>query len=106
MHSRRSSRWTTSSRRRLSIAWIARVAVVVVVGAFLPAVAFPQAPARAATACPAAGCAVTVDVRHFTGSEGNPAAPALANFNYIINVDNTKLPTDPLALNTESNSPI
>ena len=57
-------------------------------------------PARAATSCPADGCAVTVDARDF--ASGNP----LANFNYIVNKDNTKLPSDPLALSSESNSPI
>jgi large repetitive protein len=108
MRGRGSNRWTRGARTRPSIAWIARAAVVVVVAAFLPAVATVKAPtkAHAATSCPAAGCAVTVDVRHFTGSEGNPAAPPLANFNFIVNVDNTKLPSDPLALSTESNSPI
>src|SRR6266542_2696897 len=95
-----SSRWTRSSRRQLSIGWIARIAVVVLVGAFLPAMAFPKAPAQAATTCPAGGCAVTVDARDF--GSGTP----LASFNFIVNKDNTKLPSDPLALSTESNSPI
>ena len=63
-------------------------------------------PALAATACPAGGCTVTVDVRDFATARDNPAAGQLTNFNYIINVDNTKLPSDPLALSTESNSPI
>ncbi|WP_426594685.1 hypothetical protein ACPPVS_03920 [Cellulomonas sp. McL0617] len=35
-----------------------------------------------------------------------PTGTALANFNYIINVDNSKLPTDPLGVSTESNSKI
>src|SRR5919198_6015134 len=93
-HSRR------TSRRRRTVGWIARLSVLSVVGAFLNAVALPTAPAQAATACPAAGCAVTVDVHDF--ASGSP----LPNFNFIVNVDNTKLPSDPLALSTESNSPI
>jgi len=78
---------------------IAGMSVVAVVVALLPPVAVAQ-PAVAATACPAGGCAVTVDVRDF------PTAQPLANFNYLINLDNTKLSGDPLALSTESNSPI
>ena len=63
----------------------------------------PDRAARAVAApatCGAGGCAVTVDAHDF--ASGDP----LANFNYIINVDNTKLPSDPLALNSESFSPI
>jgi hypothetical protein len=87
----------------------ARAAVLVFVGGLLPpvvvlAIVVPQA--QAATSCPAAGCAVTVDARDFATARDNPAGGQLANFNYIINVDNTKLPNDPLALSTESNSPI
>jgi hypothetical protein len=65
----------------------------------LSAARAPRAKAAPAT-CGAGGCAVTVDARDFTS--GDP----LASFTYIVNVDNTKLPNDPLALNTESNSPI
>jgi hypothetical protein len=54
----------------------------------------------AASACPSGGCAVTIDARDF--ASGN----ALASFNFIVNLDNTKLPSDPHALSTESNSPI
>ncbi|MDQ2935213.1 MAG: hypothetical protein M3R49_09610, partial [Chloroflexota bacterium] len=54
----------------------------------------------AASACPVTGCVITVDARDF--GSGSP----LASFTYIINLDNTKLPNDPLASNTESNSPI
>jgi large repetitive protein len=56
--------------------------------------------AQAAASCPADGCAVTVDAHDF--ASGNP----LANFNFIVNRDNTKLPSDPLALNSESHTPI
>ncbi|MEZ0448692.1 SdrD B-like domain-containing protein [Cellulomonas sp. ICMP 17802] len=56
--------------------------------------------AHAATTCPAAGCAVTVDARDL------PSGAPLGNFTYIINVDNTKLPDDPLAVSTQSNSAI
>ncbi|MFU8874374.1 hypothetical protein [Micromonospora sp. SL4-19] len=47
-----------------------------------------------------------MDARDFATARDNPAAGQLTNFTYIINADNTKLPSDPLALNTESNSPI
>jgi hypothetical protein len=45
-------------------------------------------------------CTVTIDALDF--GSGNP----LDTFTYVINVDNTKLPSDPLGLSTESNSPI
>ena len=68
----------------------ARGAVLVLVGGLLPpvvvlAVLVPQA--QAATSCPAAGCAVTVDARDFASHT------ALPHFNYIINVDNTRSST-------------
>jgi hypothetical protein len=72
----------------------------------LAVLAPPSSPAAAATACPDGGCAVTVDVRDYATARDNPAGGQLANFTYIVNVDNTKLPTDPLALSTESNSPV
>src|SRR5689334_11706676 len=78
---------------------LAGVSVVAIVAALLPPVVLAQ-PAAAATTCPDGGCAVTVDVRDY------PTAQPLTTFNYLINLDNTKLPGDPLALNTESNSPI
>src|SRR5690242_7370155 len=78
---------------------IAGMSVVAIVVALLPPVAVAHA-AAAATACPDGGCAVTVDVRDF------PTAQPLATFNYLINLDNTRLASDPLALSTESNSPI
>jgi large repetitive protein len=56
--------------------------------------------AAAASACPSGGCAVTIDARDF--ASGNP----LASFSFVVNLDNTKLPSDPNALSTESNSPI
>src|SRR5215468_10699877 len=57
-------------------------------------------PAQAASSCPAGGCAVTVDARDF--ASGSP----LANFNFIINDDNSKPPSDPQALSTESYTPV
>lgn len=66
-----------------------------------PAVAAPPATCGAGDPGVVAGnCSVTIDARDF------PSDIPLANFNYIINVDNTKLPSDPLALNSESFSPI
>ena len=80
----------------------ARVAVLGLIAASLSGLALTRsAPkAQAAAACPTGGCSVTVDARDF------PTGTPLANFNYMINVDNTKLPSDPTALSTESNSPI
>ncbi|HYY89291.1 MAG TPA: hypothetical protein VFA49_10880, partial [Chloroflexota bacterium] len=79
--------------------------MVVLVAGLLPGLLSlsPTLASRAAAApstCGSGGCAVTIDARDFP--TGNP----LGNFSYIINVDNTKLPSDPLALSTESFSPI
>ena len=75
--------------------------MLTLVAAGLPALSVIHAPhARAAASCPAGGCLVTIDARDF--ATGNP----LPHFSYIVNVDNTKLPSDPLAISTESNSPI
>src|SRR5882757_744692 len=87
------------SRRRLS--WVAQLVTLVVTVAFLPALRPASTPqAQAAAACPSGGCAVTIDARDL------PSDSPLGQFNYIVNVDNTKLPSDPKALSTESNSPI
>lgn len=97
--------WGSVPRRLRRRPGLARAAVAVFVAGLLPgllslsAARAPRAEAAPAT-CGAGGCAVTVDARDFTS--GDP----LASFSYIVNVDNTKLPNDPLALNTESNSPI
>jgi len=81
----------------------ARVAILGVLASCLTALGVASSgtsPAHAASSCPADGCAVTVDAHDF--ASGNP----LANFNYIVHDDNTKLPSDPLALSTESYTPI
>jgi hypothetical protein len=92
---------------RRTRASVARLAVLAMVFAFLPGLASlgssgPLAAprAQAAAACPAAGCQVTIDARDL------PTGTPLARFNYLVNLDNTKLPSDPLALSTESNSKI
>ena len=87
---------------RRTRAVVARVAVLGLIAASLSGLALTgSAPkAQAAAACPTGGCTVTIDARDF--ASGKP----LANFNYIVNIDNTKLPSDPMALSTESNSPI
>jgi hypothetical protein len=81
---------------------VARVGILAVLASFLTALALAPSvtSAQAATACPAAGCAVTVDARDF--ATGDP----LGNFNFIVNDDNTKDPSDSLALNSESFTPI
>ncbi|GAA4250544.1 hypothetical protein GCM10022255_039640 [Dactylosporangium darangshiense] len=97
---------------RIRLRFTTRAAVLALVGGLLPpvaALAVLATPAQAATACPAAGCAVTVDARDFVSHT------ALPHFNYIINVDNTRFvdpatrqPKDPFPkyVTTESNSPI
>ena len=77
----------------------ARVAILGVLTA-LPVASSVTTPARAAASCPADGCAVTVDAHDF--ASGNP----LANFSFIVNDDNSKLPSDPLSLSTESYTPV
>src|SRR5262245_37636485 len=80
-----------------------RVAILGLLASSLTAVVMTSSvatPARAATSCPAAGCAVTVDAHDFASGS------ALTNFNFIVNDDNTKLPSDPLALSTESYTPL
>jgi large repetitive protein len=71
------------------------VALAMVAIAFL----FSQVLSRSAGAGIAASN-VTIDARDFT------SGAQLEHFNFIVNVDNTKKPSDPLALSTESNSPI
>ena len=81
----------------------ARVAVLGVLASLLtalPVASSVTTPARAAASCPAGGCTVTVNGLDF--STGDP----LTTYNFVVNVDNTKLPSDPLSLSTESNSPI
>src|SRR5215472_11078246 len=82
---------------------VARVAILGVLASLLtalPVASSVTTSAHAATSCPGGGCAVTVDAHDFaTGA-------ALANFNFIVNDDNTKLPSDPLALSTESYTPL
>jgi hypothetical protein len=85
--------------RRRSL--VARLAAPCLLAALLvPLSVVSSTPAHAAALCPPAGCAVTVDARDF------PTGAPLASFTYIVNLDNTKLPSDPLALNTQSNSPV
>src|SRR6476661_6868879 len=85
-------------RRRLWTAWVTALVLAI---SFLPATVWPTtAPrAKAATTC-GAGCHVTVNGLDFS------SGAALTSFNFIVNVDNSKLPSDPLSLSTESNSPI
>ena len=101
------SRRTRSTRPRRR--FLAGLAVSALVGALLQPVTglvVAGAPAAAATSCPAAGCAVTIDARDYATARDNPAGGQLADFTYIVNIDNSKLPNDPLALSTESNSAI
>jgi hypothetical protein len=75
--------------------------VLAVFASFLTAlVTTTTTAAQAAASCPGGLCKVTVDARDLL------SGAALAHFNFVVNVDNTKLASDPLALSTESNSPI
>src|SRR5215470_8511259 len=81
----------------------ARVAILGVLASLLtalPVASSVTTSAHAATSCPGGGCAVTVDAHDFA------SGAALTNFNFIVNDDNTKLPSDPLALSTESYTPL
>ena len=79
---------------------IALAATVAVMAAFLPAVdGIVVAQAAPAT------CARRLSRSPSTRTTSSPGTPS-PNFTYIVNLDNTKLPSDPLALSTESNSPI
>src|SRR4029077_15209868 len=93
---RRGGPWGRN-RRRLWTAWVTALFLAI---AFLPATVWPStAPrAQAATTC-GAGCHVTVNGLDFR------SGAALANFTFIVNLDNSKLPSDPLSLSTETNSP-
>ncbi|WP_456826536.1 hypothetical protein [Cellulomonas sp. P5_E12] len=96
--SRRRSSDGRSTVRVVRAALVAlTTALVTCVAAMTPSIA---PPAQAATTCPAAGCALTVDARDL------PTGSPLTDFTYIVNEDNSKLPTDPLAVSTESNSKI
>ena len=79
-----------------------RFAILALLASSLTAVVMTSSatiPARAAASCPAAGCTVTVNGLEFgTGAD-------LTTYNFTVNVDNSKLPSDPLSLSTESKSP-
>ena len=83
---RRGGRWGRS-RRRLWTAWVTALVLAI---SFLPATVWPTtAPrAKAATTC-GAGCHVTVNGLDFS------SGAALTSFNFIVNVDNSKLPIRP-----------
>ncbi len=61
---------------------------------------FTALPTIAAPVSCGAGCTVSIDAHDF--ASGDP----LATFTFLVNLDNTKLPDDPLALSTESYSPV
>jgi Polysaccharide lyase family 4, domain II len=69
-------------------------ALVVLLFGEAPSSAVPGVP------CPDPGCTVTIVGEDFA------SGAALDDFSFIVNLDNSKLPTDPLALITESNSPV
>src|SRR5262249_20128206 len=79
------------SPRRLALLGLAALATLVLVAQF-------SAGSVGATAQTTSS--ITVDARDFASQD------PLDHFNYIVNVDNTKLPGDPLALDTESYSPL
>jgi len=76
------------------------VAVLALVAAALvPLVSQTASPVAAAPASCGGGCQVTVNATDF--ASGN----ALPDYSFIVSVDNTKAPTDELALSTKSFSP-
>jgi hypothetical protein len=80
---------------------VAGFVTLVVAASFLPALRPALTPhAHAAESCPTDGCVVTVNGLDFSTGD------ALATYNFIVNVDNAKLPSDPQSLSTESNSAI
>ena len=87
-----------TSLRSVLVRFLAMM-VVLSASVFVPSATPLAAPLPAPTTC-GAGCQVTIDARDF------PTGDPLATFNFIVNLDNTKLSTDPLSLSTESNSPI
>src|SRR5215831_12608220 len=93
---RRGDHW----RGRSTVARVAALGLLAGLLTALPVALSATTPARAATSCPADGCAVTVDAHDFASGS------ALANFNFIVNNDNSKPPSDPLALSTESYTPL
>ena len=86
--------------RRRPRAHLVRLTVLAMVAAVLPlAGAVLAQPAEAATTCPSGGCTVNVSGFDFTSNT------ALNDFTYIVNVDNSKLPSDPLSLSHGEQQP-
>jgi large repetitive protein len=82
---------------RRHLTWLA--AAVLAIG-LLPALVPSLAVHANAATCGSPGCAVTVN-----GVELDGSTP-VGHYNFVVNLDNTKLPNDPNALSTESNSPV
>ena len=100
--SRDQRRAAIGRRREFAVVRMPRVFVIagvvaILVSALAPSIGLAAlretqatSPVALAAPCPAAGCAITIDARDFA------SATPLTTFNYIINLDNTKLPSDPL----------
>ncbi len=73
--------------------------LALVAAALVPLVSQTTAPVAAAPATCGTGCQVTVNATDFATGNTLPA------YSFIVSVDNTKLPSDELALSTKSNSP-
>src|SRR5690242_5363140 len=96
---RRRSRRLVGGRR----VWTPGTVIALVASSCAIAVATPivqELTAHAATSCPAGGCQLTVEGHDFSSGDPLPA------YNFLVNLDNSKLPSDPKSLSTESNSPI
>ena len=103
----RRSRTGRHRRPRIALRRFVTVAYAAALAASGVATVAPSATLAAPSTCgtgdpgtSAGSCTVIINALDF------PTSTPLANFNYIVNVDNTKLPSDPLSLSTESNSPI
>lgn len=98
------SRRALRLRRSPGYRWLVRLAALVLVLSGAPQVGLlnpsSSQPAQAASSCPAGGCSVKV-----VGQDFATGAP-LSAYNFIVNDDNSKLPSNPQALSTESNAPM
>jgi large repetitive protein len=100
----RNPHYTSHRTRRPRVAVASALAVAAASLVSLAGQTQVAAPAAAAPAsCGDPGCVVTVHAKDLNSAPGDPD---LNNFTFIVNDDNTKLPGDTLALNTESHSPL
>lgn len=98
---RQESPYTSPWTRRPRIAVASALAVVAATVVSLAGQS--QAAAPAAATCGDPGCIVTVDAKNLNST---PSDLNLDHFTFIVNDNNAKSPSDTLALNTQSHSPL